>query len=448
MDILKQLSTEAEQVEVVNVQSESTTIGFESNRLKNSQVEETTGVAVRVVKNGRLGFAASSDESATEKLVSNALESAAYGDEIPIAFPAPQSAPKVTTFDQAIAELPIPRMVEIGQEIIDLICQVEPDALVNVELERGVQHLSLRNQAGSNVSFKRSPLSIAFEVTRIEGDDVLIMFDIMGTTVWEDDYLAFARRLGEKLELAKRSATIQSGRMPVLFAPTGALVLGLPLMLGLNGKNVYTSISPMVGKIGEKLFDDKLTIVDDPTLDGKFGSASYDDEGVAHRRNVLVEQGVLKGFLYDLKTAAQTSARLRRAQSRRSVESSGVESTGNGARSLFSTPRPSPTNLIVSAGETPLAEIIAGIDEGLLVENALGLGQGNVISGAFSNSLSLAFKIEKGEIVGRVKDVSIAGNVYDLLQDVAAVSQETQWVYRIFNLPYILLPDVNVVAKK
>ena len=432
MDILKQLSTEAEQVEVVKVQSESTTIGFESNRLKTSQVEETRGVAVRVVKNGRLGFAASSDESAAEKLVSNALESAAYGDEIPIAFPAPQSAPKVTTFDQAITELSVPRMVEIGQEIIDIICQVEPDALVNVELERGVQHLSIRNQAGSNVSFERSPLSISFEVNRVKGDDVLIMFDILGTTVWEDDYLAFAHGLGEKLELAKRSATIQSGRMPVLFAPTGALVLGFPLMVGLNGKSVYTSISPMVGKIGEKLFDDKLTIVDDPTLDGKFGSASYDDEGVAHRRNVLVEQGVLKGFLYDLKTAAQ----------------SGVESTGNGSRSLFSTPRPSPTNLIFGAGETPLAEIIAGIDEGLLVENALGLGQGNVISGAFSNSLSLAFKIEKGEIVGRVKDVSIAGNVYDLLQDVAAVSRETEWVYRSFSLPYILLPDVNVVAKE
>ncbi len=432
MDILKQLSTEAEQVEVVNVQSESTTVGFESNRLKHSQVEETKGIAVRVVKNGCLGFAASSDESATEKLVTNVLESATYGDEIPIAFPAPQSAPKVTTFDQTITELSIPRMVEIGQEIIDIICQVEPDALVNVELERGVQHLSLRNQAGSNVSFKRSPLSISFMVNRVKGDDVLFMFDITGTTVSEDDYLAHAHRLGEKLELAKRSATIKSGRMPVLFAPTGALVLGLPLMLGLNGKNVYTNVSPMGGKIGEKLFDDKITIVDDPTLDGKFGSASYDDEGVAHRRNVLVEQGVLKRFLYDLKTAAQ----------------SGVESTGNGSRSLFSPPGPSPTNLIFGAGETPVADIIAGIDEGLLVENALGLGQGNVISGAFSNSLSLAFKIEKGEIVGRVKDVSIAGNVYDLLQDVAAVSQETQWVYRIFNLPYILLPDVNVVAKE
>jgi PmbA protein len=218
--------------------------------------------------------------------------------------------------------------------------------------------------------------------------------------------------------------------MPVLFASTGALVLGLPMMQALNGKSVYTGISPMKGKVGQALFDAKITVEDDATIDGKFASAAYDGEGVAHRRNTLIKAGVLQGFLYDLKTAAQ----------------SGVESTGNGSRGLFSPPRPSPSNLVFGAGETPLAEMIAGIDKGLLVENVLGLGQGNIISGAFSNSVSLAFKIEKGEIVGRVKDVSIAGNIYELLQNVAAVSQEREWVYRSLYLPSILLEDMNVVA--
>jgi PmbA protein len=432
MDILDKLASQVEQVEVVDFESESTMVGFESNRPKSSQVRETKGIAVRVVKDGRLGFAASSDETAMDKLVTNALESAAYGDQIPIQFPAPQAAPEVVTYDRAVTELPIPRLVEIGQEIVDLILQIEPEARVNVDLTRGVQDLSIRNQAGAEISFQRSPLSIFVRVSRVKGDDVLMIYDGMGTTIWQEDYLAFVRQLGEKLELAKKSATIQSGRMPVLFAPTGALVLALPLMIGLNGKNVYTGISPVRDKIGERLFDPKITVVDDATIDGKFGSASYDDEGVAHQRNVLVDEGVLKVFMYDLKTAAQ----------------SGVQSTGNGSRGLFDPPSPSPTNLVFEAGETPLAEIVAGIDEGLLVENVLGLGQGNVISGAFSNSLSLAFKIEKGEIVGRVKDVSIAGNVYDLLRDVAAVSRETDWVYSYFNLPYVLLGDMNVVAKK
>jgi PmbA protein len=430
IDILAELTSRADQAEVVEFLSESTTVGFESNRLKSSQVEESKGIAVRVVREGKLGFAASSDESAIDRLASNALESAAFGDEIPIVFPGPLPAPSVVTYDQTIVDLPVSRLVEIGQEIIDLIRQVEPDALVNVEIERGVRHLTIRNQTGTEVSFRQSPLAISTEITRVRGDDVLLLYDLTGTTIWQEDYTERARQLGAKLEQAKRSATLKSGRMPVLFAPTGALVLGLPMMEALDGKSVYAGTSPMAGKVGETLFDDKITVEDDPIIDGKFSSASYDHEGVAHRRTTLIQEGILQGFLYDLKTAAQA----------------GVESTGNGSRGLFSPPRPSPTNAVFGAGKTPLADMIAGIGEGLLVHDVLGLGQGNIISGAFSNSVALAFKVVKGEIVGRVKDVSIAGNIYELLQDVAAVSREREWVYRTFYLPYILLEDMNVVA--
>jgi PmbA protein len=124
-----------------------------------------------------------------------------------------------------------------------------------------------------------------------------------------------------------------------------------------------------------------------------------------------------------------------------------VASTGNAARSLFNPPEPALTNFVIQPGETALDDILAGIEHGILVEDLLGIGQGNIISGAFSNPLALAFKIEKGEIVGRVKDLSIAGNVYDLLKDVAAVSQEAQWVYSTFYAPYILIPEMNVAGK-
>jgi PmbA protein len=207
--------------------------------------------------------------------------------------------------------------------------------------------------------------------------------------------------------------------------------LGLPLSQGLNGKEVYKGTSPLARKVGEKLFDEKITVVDDGTIDGKFASASYDDEGMPHQRNVLVENGVLKSFIYDLKTAAQ----------------SGVKSTGNASRGLFNPPEPSNTNFIIQPGETSLKDMLSSIDEGILVEDVLGLGQGNIISGAFSNPLALAFKIEKGEIVGRVKDMSIAGNIYDLLKNVGAVSKEAAWVYSTFYAPYILIPEMNVAGK-
>lgn len=431
MDVLAQLIPQTEQVEVVRLSNETTTVKFEANRLKTSKVEETAGIAVRVIKDGRLGFAASSDLTATDKLIRNALESAAYGDKIPLTFPGPQPGPDVSTFDTTISDLSVARMVEIGQEVIAYLRDIDPDVLLNVTLRRGVNQATIRNQAGADVAVKRSPFSLSIEMHRVKGDDILIMYDMIGATVWDTDYMLPARRLGNKLRQAQQISVLAPGRMPVLFSPTGALVLELPLMEGIDGKNVYKGISPMAGKVGEKLFDAKLTLVDDGTLDGKFGSAAYDDEGVPHRRNVVIGGGVLNGFLYDLKTAAQ----------------SGVESTGNGARGLFNQPNPAPTNLVIAPGETPLANMLAGIDEGLLVEEVLGLGQGNVLSGAFSNPIALGFKIEKGEIVGRVKDVSIAGNVYEVLQNIAAVSRESDWIYSNFNAPYILLEEMNVAGK-
>jgi PmbA protein len=431
MDILTQLKTQAEQVEVLDLQNEKTTVEYEANQLKTCTVAETKGTAVRVIRKGRLGFAASTDATVMDKLAANALESAAYGDEAPFSFPAPLPAPIVRTFDQAVIDLPIARLVEIGREILDLILPVEPDARCNISLERSQVKANIRNQKGLDISFQTSPLSLGIEIDRIVGDDVLILFDQFGTTIWEEDYLDFTRRLVEKLKNARTLTTLKPGRMPVLFAPTGTLALGLPLSQALNGKEVFKGTSPIAKKIGEKLFDEKITVVDDGTLDGKFASASYDDEGVPRRRNILVENGVLKSFIYDLKTGAQ----------------SGVESTGNASRGLFYPPDPSFTNFVIQPGQTPLKDMLAGIDEGILVQDLLGLGQGNLISGAFSNPLALALKIEKGEIVGRVKDLSIAGNIYDLLKDVSAVSQEAQWIYSTFYAPYILIPEMNVAGK-
>jgi predicted Zn-dependent protease len=91
--------------------------------------------------------------------------------------------------------------------------------------------------------------------------------------------------------------------------------------------------------------------------------------------------------------------------------------------------------MVVESGDTPLEAIVARIEEGLLVESSLGPGQGNVISGASSNKLSLGFKIEGGEIVGRVRDVSVGGNIYQDLQRIEAVSLESEWVYGGFVRP-------------
>ncbi len=436
MDILTTLNKQAEQVEVFNLKNEKTTVEYEANELKACTATRTSGTAVRIIHKGRLGFSASTDRMAMDKLAANVLESAVYGDQALFSFADPKPAIPVKTYDKTIAELPIDRLVEIGKEILNLILPVDPSVRCNLSLARGLVSANIRNQTGLDIFYQTSPLTLSIKLDRMEENDVLIRYEQFGALVWEKDYLAFAHRLVEQLKLARKLTTIKPGRMPVLFSPAGAQALILPLSEALNGKEVYKGTSPIKDKVEDKLFDEKITLVDDGTMDGCFGSAPYDDEGVPHSRNMLIEKGVLKSFIYDLKTAAQA----------------GTQSTGNAARSLFTQPDVAFNNLILQPGQTPLKDIIESIDEGILVESLLGLGMGNTISGAFSNPLDLAFKIENGEVVGRVKDLSIAGNIYDLLRDVAAVSQETQWNYNFFYAPfvcapYVLIPEMNVAGK-
>jgi PmbA protein len=430
-NMLDMVPPSAEQAEIFELNSEATSIRFEANRLKSYEVSESHGLALRLMVDRRLGFAATSDLDAQDRLIQNALESARYGDVVPMRFPTVQLGSSVRVFDDKLASLPAQQLVEMGRQAVETLREAEPEGQVDVRLERRVRHSSVHNSIGNATANDSAPLTISVEMQRVRQDDVLMMGDYYNTALWDDEYGSMLDRLAAKVRLAKVLTSLPSKRMPVLFAPGGAIVLLLPLTQGLNGKNVYRGVSPMGGRIGEQLFDASFSLVDDPTLDGRPGSAAYDDEGVARRRRSLIEQGTLKGFIYDLKTEALA----------------GAEPTGNGERSLFSPPAPEFSNLVVQAGDKSLADILAGIDEGLLVEDALGIGQGNVLSGAFTNPLSLAFKIEHGKIAGRVKDVSIAGNIYEELKHIAAISREREWVYGGMSLPYILLPELNVVTK-
>ena len=432
IDLLSALRTRTEQAEVYTVESEATVVSFEANEMKSATVEETQGVALRGVVDGRLGFTAASGRVIKEDLVENLLASARYGDEVPIVFPAPVLGPQVKVYDPALAEVPISRFVEIGREIVSALREADADARINIDIERGVSPSSLQNSAGTATTKQVSSFSIGISIERVRGDDVFMAYESTSSISLSDDYRVAVARLAHSIELAKSSASIGSGRMPVLFSPKGGMVLILPLMLATNGQNVQRGTSPLSDKLGETVFDTRLTLWDDPTLPGRPGSSSHDDEGVPCRRKPLVLRGTSAGFLFDLRTAALMD----------------TQSTGNGSRGLFSTPSPSPSNLVIESGETPLHDILAGIERGLLVENVLGLGQGNAISGAFSNTLGLAYVVERGEIVGRVKDVSIAGNVYQDLRQIAAISQESIWIHGHYKMPYILLPELNVICKE
>ena len=178
------------------------------------------------------------------------------------------------------------------------------------------------------------------------------------------------------------------------------------------------------------VFDARIAVFDDPTIDGAIGRRPFDDEGIPSRRMALIDHGVVSNFLYDLQTAGRMNA----------------ASTGAAGRGLTSLPGPGTSVLDVAPGDTPYDDLFLGIKEGIVVERLLGAGQGNEMGGDFKANVSLGYKIENGEIVGRIKDTMFSGNVYDTLSKLEAVSDAAEWVYGTVRTPAIRCLGVEVAA--
>jgi len=217
--------------------------------------------------------------------------------------------------------------------------------------------------------------------------------------------------------------------MPVIFTPEGFGAVLLSLGLAIDGKNVFLGASPLRDKIGQEIAHPSFTLIDDPTIEFGPRTSAFDDEGTLRKVTPLVENGVLRNFIYDLDTAGRVN----------------THPTGHGTNRQA-------TNLVMSPGDKSFDEMVSGIQEGLMVHDFLGLGQGNPINGEFSVNVFLGYKIEHGKIAGRVKDVMLAGNAYAALKDIAAISKEREWVsgpYSFFAglFPYVQVGGLSVTAK-
>jgi PmbA protein len=219
--------------------------------------------------------------------------------------------------------------------------------------------------------------------------------------------------------------------MPVIFTPRGvASALISPLVSAFNGKTVFDGASPLKDKLGVQFFDENFSLWDDATLPYQVASYPCDDEGVPGRRTPLVEHGRVSHFIYDLQTAALAK----------------TQSTGNGDR-RGGMPSPSPSSLVINTGDADFDSMVEDIKEGLMVDILMGAEQGNILNGDFSGNVLLGFKIENGEITGRVKDTMVAGNVYQLLKQIEAVGKDARWVEGFLLTPSLYCTGLSVASK-
>ena len=199
---------------------------------------------------------------------------------------------------------------------------------------------------------------------------------------------------------------------------------------GLDARSVFKGISPFEGRRGEKLFSEKLTIVDDPLVDGSPYSFPFDDEGITARTKNLIAEGTVENFITALKHAERLN----------------IEAMGNASRSYSSLPSPAFSSVIVAPGDTPLADLLKTMPQAILVESFIGLGQSNTLTGEFSANLDLAYMVKKGETVGRVKDCMVKGNLFELLKGDIIISEERELLGSSL-VPHLLIPAVDYTTQ-
>ncbi len=430
-EILAQAKRVAEEAEVFAVASEATPVHFEANRLKHIQSKQSNNVALRIVKDGKTGYATSTRLD-SEDLVNNAVATAQFGTEARFELPSSTSYPEVEVFDPDVESVSLEEMAKLGEELISALTQHTAGILCEASVTKTMITARIINSRGGQASYQQSVFSLGIEGQLIRDTDMLFVFEGQRSCHPLLDTGSITEIILRQLELAKTNASIKTGTLPVIFTPDGiASTLAMPVMAAFNGKSVLEGASPIGNKLGQEVYDKKLSLWDDPTIAYRPGSRPCDDEGVPSQRTPLITEGTVSNFLYDLQTAALA----------------GTKSTGNGGRGGGGLPSPSPSTVMVAPGATTLDEMVKDVKEGLVVEQTMGATMGNVLGGDFSGNVLLGFKIENGKIVGRVKDTMVSGNVYQLLKEIAAIGSDAKWVGGSLNTPSFYCPKISVASK-
>jgi len=433
IEVLRSAQKVAKQAEVFSVSSRAMPIQFEANELKQVQTKESSSTALRIFKEGRIGFAIASGGGGWEALIDMAVETSQFGSPANFRFPSSRDYSEVSIFDSEVDEIAMERMVEIGKELIARIRGHTPDILCDVQVTKGTSSISLINSQGGEGRYDSSFFGLSLEGILVRDTDMLFVGDSESSC--RPDFIGIddlADRVIWQLEMAKKKAAVSTKLLPIIFTPNGvASALLSPLVLAFNGKTVLEGASPLKDKLGEQVFDKKLSLWDDATIAYGVGSYPFDDEGVSSQRLPLVTNGVVANFLYDLQTAALAD----------------TQSTGNGQRAGGGFPSPAISSLILSGGDVSFQAMVEDMKEGLIVEQLIGADQGNLLGGDFGGNVLLGYKVENGEIVGRVKDTMIAGNVYQVLKELLGIGQEARWVGGILQTPPLYCSHVSVTTK-
>ncbi|MBP9015653.1 MAG: TldD/PmbA family protein, partial [Candidatus Atribacteria bacterium] len=339
-------------------------VNYEANVFKSYEKEERRGHGLRIINpEGKLGFYAFNRFSNPQEVVDRALEVSQLGDRVDFSIPTYPSTWEWEDFvDPRIENLEAREMIELGDYILSRIREDYPQVLVDVTIGAGREEKSLLNHHEEELKFARTFFEIGVTANQTREGDILEVYAERSWGSRDINIDDIVEEIISKLEFSQRVVTLDSGKYPVIFTPWGSLVLFLPLLYGLNGKNWVFGRSPLQNKEKKVVFSSLFSLeeVQEPWA---LGSCPFDDEGIITKtQRYLVDKGSLEGALWDLWSAAKR----------------GIKPTGNGFRGSYrDLPEPGSSSLRVKNGLRDSSTLIGELEEGLIVDSVLGLGQSN-----------------------------------------------------------------------
>ena len=432
----KILKRNVDQAEVYLSSSKTLQIDVLNQKVESIDEIRDMGYGIRVIKDKRLGFAFSSDldKDILEETIHQAIHNAknAEIDEFN-ALPIHQTTNQpihLDLFDEQINKIPI-------QDKINLALQIEQIAYSTDKRVKKTQNVSysdsevevwLVNSNGFSGKFKSNLCGASAQMIAshdgtmemgVGMDYVKKFIDLAADKIGQEAAQRAVNMLGAKV--------IPSQKIPLVLDPfVVTSILGI-LATALSSDAVQKGKSLFADKLGQAVSSDVLSIIDNGRLPGGLDSSPFDAEGVPTQETKLIDNGVLKTFLFNTYTANKGKSK----------------STGNAVRGSFKgQPTVGTTNLYIPAGSQSPDELIKSINKGLYVQLVMGIHTANPISGDFSIGAA-GYMIENGEKTHPVRGITIAGNLIDMLKAVEAVGSDLRFFADV-GAPTLLISDVSV----
>lgn len=430
----------AQEAEAYVYEGQATNIGIELGQISKTHRIIDRGVGIRVVVNKTIGFSYTNiidDRKAVEFMVNSALSAAKASKSDPDWKGLPQMKPVASiekTFDEKVAALGSEELVNVASTMLDAAEEVDKRVFpVDGGVGRAYISSAIANSNGITAFDKGTIIECSLATLAKDGGAVTpVCFEFNTGRSYNLDPVWVGKEAARLSISALETKSVETKSTKVIFTQFAMQeLLAYTLVNAIEADNVQRDQSPFKGKIGATVTSEKLSIYDDGLLSGGLRTWLFDGEGVPHQKTVVIERGVLRNYLYDNYSAKKEAK----------------ESTGNASRGGYlSTPNIDTTNFHILPGKATADQMLAELDDGLIIYYLQGAHSSNPVSGEFSVVATPAWKIEKGEITHSSRGVMLAGNIFELLKNISLVGSNERQMGSLIA-PWVQVENVRVIGK-